>query len=214
MREQPVSRRSLVLGALTVCFVILTASFLGDIWGRTPQLVSNPLVDPAFLDTAPPRESYRTILKNDGDLSGFDCYACHERDEPLSLKYDENHILIIPEDHNDITMSHGSHDRNNNCFNCHDETNLERLQTRDGRELTFAESSHLCGSCHGPTYGDWEMGVHGRISGFWKRDLGESTRLDCVDCHDPHSPSQKSRAPAPPPHPLRGGLSTNPDSHE
>ena len=56
-------------------------------------------------------------------------------------------------------MGHGEQGRNNNCFNCHDETNLELLQTRDGRVVKFQDSPQLCGSCHGPTYEDWEAGA-------------------------------------------------------
>ena len=67
-------------------------------------------------------------------------------------------------------MKHGTHDRNNNCFNCHDEQNLELLQTRDGRQIKLAESPPLCGSCHGPTYRDWEGGAHGRTGGYWDLD--------------------------------------------
>src|ERR1039458_8175991 len=74
--------------------------------------------------------------------------------------------------HADIVMGHGKHGRNNNCFNCHNETNLLFLQPRDGRELTFSQSSQLCGSCHGPTKADWDAGAHGRTSGFWDRNPG------------------------------------------
>jgi hypothetical protein len=104
-------------------------------------------------------------------------------------------------------MHHGSHERNNNCFNCHNENNLEVFQTRDGRELTFANSTPLCGSCHGPTYRDWEAGVHGRASGYWDRALGAYDRKLCVNCHNPHSPRFPGRQPAPGPHPLRNGES-------
>jgi len=69
----------------------------------------------------------------------------------------------------DIVMGHGKHGRNNNCYNCHNETNLTLLQPRDGRDLTFADTAQLCGSCHGPTYRDWVAGAHGRISGYWDR---------------------------------------------
>jgi uncharacterized CHY-type Zn-finger protein len=103
----------------------------------------------------------------------------------------------------DIVMGHGQHGRNNNCFNCHNETNLVLLQPRDGRELTFAQSTKLCGSCHGPTLRDWEAGAHGRISGFWDRSLGAIERKDCVNCHNPHYPHFPSRQPAPGPHPLK-----------
>jgi uncharacterized CHY-type Zn-finger protein len=119
------------------------------------------------------------------------------------LRFDADHNLIIPQEHSDIVMKHGSHNRNNLCFNCHNETNLELLQPRDGRELKFSESTQLCGSCHGPNYRDWEAGAHGRTSGYWNRSMGPITRKDCVSCHNPHSPKFPGRKPAPPPHPLR-----------
>jgi len=100
-------------------------------------------------------------------------------------------------------MGHGRHNRNNLCYNCHNEANLEVFQTRDGRELKLSDSTPLCGSCHGPTYRDWEAGVHGRTSGYWNRQLGAIERKDCVSCHNPHSPRFPGRQPAPGPHPLR-----------
>jgi uncharacterized CHY-type Zn-finger protein len=191
------------LGVLAFSFVLLAAGFLCDLWGHSQPPAPIPLVDPVFLDTSTVRESYAELARKQGDLSGFDCYACHEKNKAVPLHYDANHKLIMPKEHEDIVMGHGRHDRNNNCYNCHDETNLERLQTRDGRELKFADSPSLCGSCHGPTYRDWEGGVHGRTSGSWNRALGEFKRQDCVDCHDPHSPKFPSRKPAPAPHALR-----------
>ena len=61
----------------------------------------------------------------------------------------------------------------------------------------------MCGSCHGPTYRDWEAGVHGRTSGYWDRSLGPMDRKACVNCHNPHAPHFPGRPPAPGPHPLR-----------
>jgi predicted CXXCH cytochrome family protein len=119
------------------------------------------------------------------------------------LRYDAKQMLLIPPEHSDIVMGHGEHGRNNNCFNCHNETNLLLFQSRDGRQLAFADSTPLCGSCHGPTYRDWEAGAHGRISGYWDRKLGPFKRQDCVNCHNPHSPKFPSREPAPGPHLLR-----------
>jgi hypothetical protein len=136
------------------------------------------------------------------DLSDFDCYACHERGKPPVLRFDTNQNLIVPKEHPDIVMGHGSHGRNNNCFNCHNESNLELLQTRDGHEIKFADSPALCGSCHGPTYRDWDAGVHGRTSGYWDRSLGAAQRKACVNCHNPHSPRFPGRHPAPGPHQL------------
>ena len=71
-------------------------------------------------------------------------------------------------------MGHGEHGRNNNCFNCHNENNLELLQTRDGRVVKFQDSPQLCGSCHGPTY----RGLGGGRPRAHQRLLGPEPRPD------------------------------------
>ena len=192
------------LRGLVVLFGVLTAAFLLNLWGRSVPLRPIPLVDPSFLDTATVRRSYANLVQAKEDLSDFDCYVCHEKNKPPVLRYDAKQNLIIPPEHSDIVMGHGEHGRNNNCFNCHNETNLEQLQTRDGRVVKFQDSPQLCGSCHGPTFEDWEAGAHGRISGYWDRKLGPFKRQDCVNCHNPHSPKFPGRKPAPGPHLLRG----------
>ncbi|MGA2446626.1 MAG: cytochrome c3 family protein [Opitutaceae bacterium] len=197
-RDQP--KTILALRGLVVLFGALAVAFLMNLWGRPAPLYPIPLVDPAFLDTATNRRSYADLVRAKEDLSDFDCYACHERGKPPPLRFDEHQNLLIPREHSDIVMGHGEHGRNNNCFNCHNETNLELLQTRDGRVLKFQDSPQLCGSCHGPTYEDWEAGAHGRISGYWDRELGPIKRQDCVNCHNPHSPTFQGRKPAPGPH--------------
>jgi uncharacterized CHY-type Zn-finger protein len=129
-----------------------------------------------FLDKATTRRSYADLVRAGEDLSDFDCYACHDKKKPPPLRLDTNGNIIVAKEHPDIVMGHGSHGRNNNCFNCHNETNLVLLQPRDGRELKFEDSPKLCGSCHGPTYRDWEAGAHGRTSGYWDRSLGPIER--------------------------------------
>jgi hypothetical protein len=161
-----------------------------------------PLVDRNFIDPAPSRVSIAEFLRKGGDPSDYDCYLCHERNKPLKLKIDADNNIILPKEHSDLVMGHGGHKRNNNCFNCHDENNLELLQTRDGRQLKLADSTPLCGSCHGPTYRDWEAGVHGRTSGYWDRKQGDIARLGCTSCHNPHAPPFPKRQPAPGPHSL------------
>jgi hypothetical protein len=202
-QEQALRRTNRVLAGVTAGFALLAVLLLVDPWGAPPARAGLPPVDPAFLDTTASRRSYADLARAKEDLSDFACYVCHEKNAPPPLRFDEHHRLVIPEEHETIRMNHGSHDRNNLCYNCHNEANLLTFTTRDGRELGFADSSHLCGSCHGPTYRDWEAGVHGRISGHWDRRAGPFHRLDCVNCHDPHSPAIPSRRPAPPPHPLR-----------
>lgn len=190
------------LTALTVVFLVLAGAFLLQVWGHPPGLYSIPLVDPQFVRTDTVRQSYADLVAAGEDVTQFECYLCHEKENPPPLRFDENHKLIIPEEHSDIVLAHGRHDRNNNCYNCHNESNLEKFQTRDGQELGFAESSELCGSCHGPTYRDWDAGVHGRTGGYWDQTAGTLTRQACVSCHNPHSPEFPPRQPAPGPHPL------------
>jgi hypothetical protein len=211
------SKTSAILFSLALVFVGLAAAFGARLWGRPQPLSPIPLVDSNFLSTATIRTSYVQLIqlaeakKKTGDpdlkqiksaLEDFDCYTCHEQGKPPTLRFDTNMNLIIPQEHSDIVMAHGSHNRNNNCFNCHDEKNLLQLQTRDGHEVKFEESPRLCGSCHGPTYRDWEAGAHGRTGGYWDRSLGPIRRQICADCHNPHAPKIPGRKPAPGPHPL------------
>jgi hypothetical protein len=214
---QTEGRSSVVLGVLAASFLSLTAAFCLNLWGgRTPRQ-DIPLVDPALLKPDTFRQSYAQRIAAKEDLSDFDCYACHDKGKPPPIRYDANHNIIVPAEHAEtIVMGHGSHDRNNLCFNCHDEHNLELLQTRDGRQLKLYESAPLCGSCHGPTYRDWEAGVHGRTGGYWDEALGKRTRQICVDCHNPHKPKIPGRKPLPPPHALRaeGGSQASQPQHE
>ena len=189
-----------VLLVLAVVFFALALKFMTGFGARAAMPNKIPLVETQFLDTATFRKSYAELIRTKADLSDFDCYACHEKGKPPTLRFDAQQNLIVPKEHSDIVMGHGSHNRNNNCFNCHDEQNLELLQTRDGRQIKLAESPPLCGSCHGPTYRDWEAGAHGRTGGYWDRAAGPMKRQICVDCHDPHHPKIPPRKPAPGPH--------------
>jgi hypothetical protein len=191
-----------ILGGLTLVFFALAAMIYANLWGKPPRPQSIPLVDAKFLEKTPWRQTYADLIAAKEDLSDFDCYACHEKDKPPPIVFDANHKIVIPKEHKNIVMGHGSHDRNNLCYNCHNEANLLTIQVRDGRELKLSDSVPLCGSCHGPTYRDWEAGAHGRTSGNWDRTKGEATRLACANCHDPHSPRIPSREPAPGPHSL------------
>jgi hypothetical protein len=189
-----------VLLGLAVVFFALALKFTARV-GASPATASRiPLVETQFLDTATIRKSYAELIRTKADLSDFDCYACHEKGKPPVLRFDAQHNLVVPKEHEDVVMGHGSHNRNNNCFNCHDEQNLELLQTRDGRQVKLAESPALCGSCHGPAYRDWEAGAHGRTGGYWDRSAGAMKRQICVDCHNPHHPKIPPRKPAPGPH--------------
>jgi predicted CXXCH cytochrome family protein len=107
-------------------------------------------------------------------------------------------------------MRHGRNNRNDYCFNCHDPQNIEQLKASAGQTFKITESSRLCGSCHGPTYRDWEAGIHGRTSGYWNRQAGATTREDCTSCHDPHNPEFPSMKPGPGPHLFRASQAAKP----
>ena len=196
-------KKRLVLAGMSLACVALTGAFFFDLWGRPVTLAPLPLVDPQFTNTATVRVSGAELVRTGGDASGLDCYTCHDKAKRIVLNFDPQQNIILSDAHKDLTLGHGRHNRNNHCFNCHDETNLELLQTRDGRQLKLLESSALCGSCHGPTLRDWEAGAHGRKSGFWSAAVGPFQRQDCVSCHDPHAPKFPPQKPAPRPHPLR-----------
>ena len=196
------SRVNTVLVVLALVFLGLGALLVAELWGRAPQPQNLPLVDAKFLETTPWRQTFADLIAAKEDLSDFDCYACHEKSKPPPILFDANHKIIIPKEHANIVMGHGSHDRNNLCYNCHNEANLLTVQVRDGRELKLSDSVPLCGSCHGPTYRDWEAGAHGRTNGHWDRAKGDIIRLACANCHDPHAPRIAARPAAPGPHPL------------
>ena len=201
-----------ILVVLTIAFALLAAAFSLDLFGKPAPVHQLPLVDTELLKTETWRRSYADLVSSKAELDAFDCYACHEQGKKQVLKYDDKQQLVIPDEHSDIVMGHGTHGRNNNCFNCHDDSNLLQLQPRDGRALKFEQSTMLCGSCHGPTYRDWEAGMHGRTSGYWNRTKegadkgdfdGPFKKQDCVNCHNPHSPKFPGRQPAPPTNYLR-----------
>ena len=125
------NRTGTVLLVLAVVFFALGLKFVSGFGTRLPATRTISLVDTQFLETATIRKSYAELVCTKADLSDFDCYSCHEKGKPPTLRFDAQHNLIVPKEHEDVVMGHGTHNRNNNCFNCHDEQNLELLQARD-----------------------------------------------------------------------------------
>jgi predicted CXXCH cytochrome family protein len=131
--------------------------------------------------------------------SRMNCAACHLESEEREVEWDDDDNIIVPEAHQLAVLSHGNNQRNNDCFNCHNKDNLAQLNLRNGRLIDFTETSLLCSECHGPTYRDWELGLHGRTDGSWDEALGEVNRKDCTSCHDPHHPAFPKMLPTPAP---------------
>src|SRR5579859_4843400 len=117
------------LSALSLAFLGLAAAFYFNLWGNPRPLPEIPLVDTNFISTATARQSAVDLARSEGDMSNFECYVCHDKKNPPKLKFDAEGNVIVPKEHDDIVIAHGRHHRNNNCFNCHDENNLEALQT-------------------------------------------------------------------------------------
>ncbi len=233
MSDSPAST-TLVLTGLTAGFLALGGFFV------LQRGASAPAAAPKFAGAAAPvagtvRISATQLKASGGDVSGLDCYACHDEKKPQVLRFMDERRLVLPKEHADLIISmrncaschgaekvelkyaadgalempkahadllrisHGKNNRNDYCFNCHNPAKLDQLVTRDGSRLTFDQATLLCASCHGPTYQDWEVGVHGRTTGYWDRSQGKITREGCTSCHDPHAPAIPRIIPLPGP---------------
>ena len=229
-------KTSFVLLACTAVFLALGLTFLVAPRGQPAAARAHPPGTGSEIHSGPVRVSAAQLIKDGGDTSVLDCYACHDekkkptvpRDDagrvqlpkdhadlifsmrncaschaagkPVKLEMDAKGNTIIPPAHaQDLVMAHGENSRNSACFNCHDPDKLNQLVTRDGTKLKLADATPLCASCHGPTYRDWEAGIHGRTSGSWNRSSGTTTRLECAACHDPHAPAFPRMIPMPGP---------------
>lgn len=91
------------------------------------------------------------------------------------------------------------HGMNTRCINCHHLEDRDSFVNHDGSPIPASEPALLCAKCHGPTYRDWETGIHGRQNGHWDAKFGARPKLLCVQCHDPHHPKFAPMAPEPPP---------------
>lgn len=181
-------------------FLLAACWFL---WG--PDYTEIPATPPkSFHESMLSTEPLRTPL---GDppiilIDGFDrsCMDCHKlfpaRHDPPEKLFQHEHIRI----------EHGINDR---CRNCHDVYDRDRLVLQNGQPIPYTEVTRLCADCHGPTYRDWERGMHGRTNGYWDAERGPLDRLGCTECHDPHQPRLPAMAqikPLPPPETLRMGV--------
>lgn len=171
-------------------FLLLAVIFLVVGSGHKDGIQENPGVDTRFIAHPFVRDPLVDGPKIKQAGFAFKCHECHQNITP-SL---EPKTLLAA--HQNVILEHGI---NNNCYNCHHRTNREALLDINAREISFSQSELLCRKCHGPTYRDWEIGIHGRPSGFWDKSRGNSFKALCVACHDPHSPKFKPIQPAPGP---------------
>jgi hypothetical protein len=187
---------------------LIVAGFLGLIlWFLAgPRLVSVPVPPGTMLsagELVPGPVRSIDALEAKVVVAGFtmQCQECHR----LFPSQPETPRRLTQ--HQEIRLDHGLNDR---CFNCHDRDNRDRLALRGGQTVSFAEVPLLCAKCHGPTFRDWEEGMHGLSLGTWNAELGPRRRLVCSECHDPHGPAYEIMRPYPGPNTLRMG----PQHHE
>jgi len=150
------------------------------------------------LDKTPPRKTKGLDLIKMG--WSYNCMECHKL---LEAKWHRDRPMV---EHGALKLEHGN---NRFCLNCHHATNRNAFVDYDGSEIPEADVVLLCAKCHGPTFRDWQAGVHGRRNGFWNSQKGPRTQLRCIQCHDPHQPVFQPLKPLPPPHyPVRAPRSS------
>jgi len=120
----------------------------------------------------------------------FPCSECHADMDvnPERRELEDEHIEISE------MFNHASEQRW--CLDCHNPDDRDRLRLANGDLVSFEESYHLCGQCHGTIFRDWKAGIHGKRTGEWN---GKKQHRLCVHCHNPHSPKFKPITPMPPP---------------
>jgi hypothetical protein len=183
--------------------VVLIVGFLGlAAWflRGSPPVEIPPAVSPAIparaISPAPVRNAqFGTPVVT---IGGFErpCMDCHR----LFESREETPRRLTQ--HRDIVLDHGLNDR---CFNCHDREDRNRLALRGGRTVAYSNVPRLCAKCHGPTYRDWQLGMHGKSLGQWNPRSPGQRRLQCSECHDPHAPAFAPMRPLPGPNTLRMG---------
>ena len=132
------------------------------------------------------------------EVASFDvnCTQCHSLFEQNTIK-----TSGVPR-HDDIVLDHGE---NGWCFSCHDMEQRDRLTLTAGETVGYDDVPRLCAKCHGPTWRDWQRGIHGKTVGSWRMGDARQHRLSCTDCHDPHSPAFDAGVPLPGPNTIRMG---------
>lgn len=141
-------------------------------------------------DTTPVRGEFRPLRYRRGSFE-YRCTECHN--DFSSPRRQQN----LEGEHADIDARF-DHGLNTYCVNCHHQTDRNSYVDHDGSPIPSSEPAKLCAKCHGPTYRDWQAGVHGRLNGSWLRSSPERTRLLCIQCHDPHAPKFAPMVPDPP----------------
>ena len=168
------------------------------LFGHTPEIptAETPEFSPTNLVA-----STRPTVTSDPPITtiGSYEYRCNDCHDVFQSPTEKTGDLY---QHLDIHFDHGI---NNSCYNCHDQKNRDELVGRNGQYISYTDIPLLCSQCHGPTYRDWERGMHGKTLGSWETGSPDQVRLECSQCHDPHAPAFPDYQPLPGPNTLRMG---------
>ncbi len=191
------SLRTLVLaGALAVCLAACSPEQeQGELYVR--------VLEGNVFDTTPVRGAFEPLRLR---RSGFE-YKCAECHTDLGLSKKRG----FPEAEHKKILAEFDHGLNTQCLSCHNRADRNSYIDHDGTALPSDNPSRLCAKCHGPTYREWQVGIHGRQNGYWDKKQGARTKLVCVQCHDPHNPAFPLMKPDAPP--IRSRLALEPEAH-
>lgn len=156
-------------------------------------------------DTTPVRGEYKP-LRNRRTGFEYKCSECHTDFKSPTRQQD------MQGEHKAIYDAF-NHGLNTRCVNCHHAEDRNAYVDHDGSPIPASEPARLCAKCHGPTYREWELGIHGRQNGHWDAKFGEKPKLLCVQCHDPHHPAFAPMAPDPAPPYSRFAAAAPHDDH-
>jgi hypothetical protein len=141
-------------------------------------------------DITPVRGEVKSLMHRRGTFE-YKCSECHN-DFSSARRQNE-----LKGEHAEIDANF-DHGMNTYCVNCHHQTDRNAYVAHDGSPISSDKPAELCSKCHGPTFRDWQQGVHGRQNGGWERNNPERGKLLCVQCHDPHRPKFAPMTPDPP----------------
>ena len=110
------------------------------------------------------------------------CAACHATRRPnLANKLPSD----LNEFHTSLELVHG----NIACMSCHNQNDYDSLKLADGSRVEFQNVMTLCAQCHGQQAREFDLGIHGGMTGYWDLSRGGQQKNNCVDCHHPHKPA-------------------------
>lgn len=127
------------------------------------------------------------IPERKSHIALFNCTECHSE----SLATLKAHKVGEKAAHWNIKLNHANAETMN-CTTCHNQNDLDNLQSLTSSKIDFNYSYKLCSQCHQEQFKDWKGGAHGKQLGSWAPPRLSNS---CVNCHNPHSPKFEKRWP-------------------